>query len=462
MTRSNSNAPMPKVVQRTITPRTSPMNLRPALTIAALAIALVTTGCSGNFQQAVSGPVQAAGFSGSVHGGQQPVSASSVQLYAVPTTGYGATATLLATTTTDANGNFTLPSYSCAGVNQVYLTATGGNPGLTAGTNNTALVLMAPLGSCVVAQTNAATTVVNMNEVTTVAGAWALSRFIVSPTVAGVSSTNTTGLGNAFVAANKVANIATGAASGPALPAGATLPVSEINTLANILASCVNTTGSTTAGTPCATLFAAATPPGGSAPTDTFTAALNIARNAANNVSTLFALSVANAPFQPSLAVAPTNFLIGIHYVGGGLNHPNAMAVDASGNVWLTNGSANTVSEFSSVGTALSPVGGYSNANLSLPSGIAIDTNGNAWVSNSTGNSVTKITSLGGSFTTYNGGGLNAPSSVSIDGSGNVWLTNKGNNSVSEFASTGVAISSTNGYTGAGLNQPVGIAVDAQ
>jgi hypothetical protein len=53
-----------------------------------------------------------------------------------------------------------------------------------------------------------------------------------------------------------------------------------------------------------------------------------------------------------------------------------------------------------------------------------------------------------------------------IDGSGNIWTMNNGPNfpglvnTLSEFSSTGAAISPSTGYTGGGLNQPSGLAVD--
>src|SRR5438445_4103263 len=75
----------------------------------------------------------------SVHGGQQPVSGATLQLYAVGTTGDGSAATALLTqaVTSDANGNFDITgAYTCPSASTlVYITATGGNPGLSPGTN---------------------------------------------------------------------------------------------------------------------------------------------------------------------------------------------------------------------------------------------------------------------------------------------------------------------------------------
>ena len=438
---------------------------RIAIAAATVAAALLTgcgTGIGTNVNEAASGSTGKGRIQGAVHGGQQPVSGSTVQLYAVTTEGYNAPATALLTVpvTSAASGSFSITGdYSCTGVDQVYIVATGGNPGLPGNTNNGALALMAALGSCSTLLANANTTFINLNEVTTIAGAWSLARFMSSPTNAGTSATNVLGVENAFATANKIASLSTGTAPGPALPAGATLPVAEVNTLANILSSCVNSNGSTTSGTACATLFAAATPPGGSAPTDTLTAALNIAHNPGNSVSALFALAAPSAVFQPALTAAPANWLIGIHHTGGGLAQPTGVAVDATGNVWVSS-AANSVSEFSPIGATLSPAGGYTTGSLSKPSAIAIDLSGNAWVTNLTG-SVTSIAPLGASATNFTAGGFNQPSSIAIDGSGNVWVANGGNGTVSGLSSTGSVIPATP-FSGAGISTPTGIAISAQ
>ena len=441
-----------------------PASLRLRITIASAICATLLTGCGTSLttaRDAASGTSGAGRIQGSVYGGQQPVSGATLQLYAVTTGGYAAPATALLNkaVTSAADGTFSITSdYSCTGVDQVYIVATGGNPGLPGNANNGALALMAALGSCSTLLANASTGFINLNEVTTVAGAWSLARFMSSPTNAGTSATNIVGLENAFATAGKIASVSTGTAPGPALPAGATLPIAEVNTLANILSACVNSSGSTAAGTPCASLFAAATPPGGSAPADTLTAALNIAHYPANSVPALFALAAPAAVFQPMLSSAPSNWLIGIHHTGGGLAQPTGVAVDASGNIWVSN-AANSVSEFAPVGAPLSPAAGYTVGSLSNPTAIAIDLTGNAWVTNHTG-SVTRIAPLGASGTNFASGGFNLPSSIAIDGTGNVWVANAGNGTVSGLTNSGSVIPGTP-FSGAGISAPTGIAISA-
>ncbi len=75
---------------------------------------------------------------------------------------------------------------------------------------------------------------------------------------------------------------------------------------------------------------------------------------------------------------------------GGGLSAPSALAVDGAGSVWVANGNG-SVSQFTNLGTAVSPSGGYSGGGLSSPTGIAVDQAGNVWVSNGGNNSITEI-----------------------------------------------------------------------
>jgi hypothetical protein len=96
---------------------------------------------------------------------------------------------------------------------------------------------------------------------------------------------------------------------------GAILPTAELNTLADILAACVNSIGTSSTG--CSSLTFLATPPGGVAPADTFQAAIDIALNPGNNAAALAGLVSPSAPYQPTLTSAPTDFALGIVYDGG-------------------------------------------------------------------------------------------------------------------------------------------------
>ena len=95
-------------------------------------------------------------------------------------------------------------------------------------------------------------------------------------------------------------------------------------------------------------------------------------------------------------------------YTGGGLNIPEGIAIDGAGNVWVVNrGSTNIsapypdsrISEFNSSGTAISPSTGYQ-AGLNISLRIAVDGSGNVWVTNATLNTVTQFVGAGSPLVT--------------------------------------------------------------
>ena len=82
---------------------------------------------------------------------------------------------------------------------------------------------------------------------------------------------------------------------------------------------------------------------------------------------------------------------------GGGVKHPNGIGVDGAGSVWVTNYLGNSLSEISGSlsavpGTFLSPSGGFgTDASLLQPFALAIDASGNIWVSNFGNNTLTQF-----------------------------------------------------------------------
>ena len=452
----------------------------PLLAIAVSAATFSLTGCglapdATTSAAPVITPSHGVALSGSVHGAQQPVSGSAVYLFAAGTTGYnGPSTSLLAGVSTDANGNgyvlsdsngnFTITSdYTCpSAATPVYVAAVGGNPGLGAGKSNPNLAMMTALGPCA---NLTSSTFVFVNEVTTVAAVWALAPFMLDVADVSTSPGNSTGLANAFAAAGELANTTTGNFAGTTLPAGAVLPVSKMNTLADILAACINTAGGVAGdASACGNLFTAATR-SSSTPTNTISAALNVARSPVTNAVSLFTLSSSTAPFQPTLTVAPTDWTLAVQYTAGGFSNPKAIAIDAQGNAWIANcGSANCTTTGAGSVVELSPLGApvataFTAGGINIPVSIAIDSSGNAWIANRGGNSVTELSSAGTAIApAYTVGGLNAPSAISIDGLGNAWVSNAGNSSVTELSTTGTALSPGGGYSGSSVSAPVAIA----
>ena len=469
---------------------------------------------------------------GVVHGGQQPITGAHVYLFAVNTTGNAgpgiaasasnASVSLLnvaktgnsdsvgAYVLTDSNGAFTITGdYGCTPSTQVYVYVLGGNPGVGGGANS-ASGLMAALGNCPGAGIFPSTTYIWVNEVSTVAAAYAFAGFATDATHVSTSGTGPAkaALANAFINAAILETLSTGTAN-PYPPPGVgyyggpgVVPQAAINTLGNILAACVNSTGPSSSG--CTTLFSNAMN-GSAQPGDTATAAINIAHNPAANVTALYGLSTSNPPFASALTAQPNDFTLSILYeneVLAGFTDQTAgpLAIDATGDVWSANNvvdeinpqgydytvagssfglggysgfsgavniavdvngnawaiSSSALGEFNNSGGLVSPSGGYTGLGLNGPTFIAMDSSSNAWIGNTAGGNVVKVSSSGTLSGTYTGTGISQPGPVAIDTSGNAWVADLSSGAIVKLSPTGTPTS----YTAATLSTPTGIAID--
>jgi hypothetical protein len=259
-------------------------------------------------------------FQGLVNGGQfRAVVGAKVYVLQANTTGYGEPSVSLLTSGTgnqaDSIGYYVLTSeyggfsiagdYTCTAGRQVYLYVRGGDSGGNG--PNSAIGLITSLGAC--PETGTFTTAapfVFVNEVTTVAAAYAMVGIATDPTH--VSSFGRSGASTVMANAGTLAGVATGFAN--ARP-DSKVPRDKIHTFANILFACINS--STPTSTSCNTLFTNARSGGttGTIPGDTATAALNIARNPHANVSVLYGLQPSlTPPFLPALESAPPDFTL--------------------------------------------------------------------------------------------------------------------------------------------------------
>jgi len=281
------------------------------------------------------------------------------------------------------------------------------------------------------------------------------------------------GLKNAFAMIRNLTNITTGSSgtgtTGTASNAWATPWAAKINTIADILAACVNsdpTGGSTT----CSTLMTNATPSGSPTAQDTLQAAWYMAQNPTNNVSTLFGLVGSTPPFV-ALSSAPNDWgvFVGLAptFSGGSaaVSSPFSGAVDEYGHVWLTNynpGGSPFVSELGVDGSAIAGPfttytanGGYSGgcsttdshtlaSGSTGPKSIAIDLSNVVWVNNPnetacTGSVRTMMRINGSTGVSPSASGWVAPtvatgyfengatySGIAVDASNNVYVANSG------------------------------------
>ena len=464
---------------------------------------VITTGC-GVYTKGVSdeGPVAGKAIQGRAYGGQAPLTGAAVYLFAASTSGYGTTASSLLKTTatgvsTDANGlgyvlttaggAFSITSdYTCASAStQLYMLAVGGNPGLAGSVDNTGITELLALGSC---NQYSPSSFLIINELSTVAAASALSQFMNPGTVDIASSpTNVAGMANAFVTAANLVNPSSSTAN-TVTPSGlGAVSYQQMNTLADVLSTCVNSSGPTS--TTCTTLFTAATPPGGSAPANTLQAMLNIARYPANNVGTLYNLVTASAPFQPTLPVQyngftgrydgqPSDWTLTINYSTAPLEgyvFPDLfyLAIDSQANVWAV-GDGHAY-KFSNAGAllynVLAPTASPSNFNQDL----AVDLNDGLWIDDNS-YAVTNISANGvvncapgnnpycyipGIGTNYASvyGGLNILKGfggIAIAPTNTVWAGTGG--ALTQISQSGVGLQDD---VGNGVAQPTSVAIDS-
>ena len=303
-------------------------------------------------------------YQGKVFGGQQPVNGATIQLYTVGTTGTATASTALISSTVMSNngGQFSLspgnvPLYSCTSATQVYIAATGGDAGSGPNANLSADGGPRPL------QRADDGDFININELTTVAAVYALAPFM----------TNVTPLVRPATILLDWCMLSRPPIFSSARPLELRqrllrddLPTTEMNTLADILAACVNSTGAGTAG--------------------------------------------CNAVFRSDRGIGH-HCRWTRHRQEPGERRKHRAVVVASGGFTLQSEAhcaAQSTLRWRSATQA---------AELASPYGVAIDVSGSAWVTNEAGRSVVKLPSLSTTFatTTYSNGGLLAPRGISIE-----------------------------------------------
>jgi hypothetical protein len=300
-----------------------PFSRKLPITVLASASSLIlfgTFGCGTASGPSGVAPLTPAGrsISGSVHGGQQPVVGAQISLYAAGKTGLASAprSMLMAPVFSNTSGGFSITSdYTCQAGDQVYLLATGGNSGSGI---NSAIELMAALGPCA---NLTPSTFINLNEVTTVASVYALAAFMTGPQNLGSDATNTQStdtLIGAMANTATMVNVATGAALQTSTGNGV-VPLTTINSLANSIAACINSTAANSA--TCTSLFSD-TGVTGSTP-NTLQAALNVAHSPAANAGAIFALAGATPPFLPTLTTAPAAYTIAVAHPSDVLTYHN-------------------------------------------------------------------------------------------------------------------------------------------
>ena len=138
------------------------------------------------------------------------------------------------------------------------------------------------------------------------------------------------------------------------------------------------------------------------------------------------------------------------------LNGAGGVAVDSTGNVYVTDLGNHRVEKFTSGGSFISSWGssGTGNGQFSAPEGIAIDSTDNVYIADTGNHRVQKFNTSGTFVTKWGSNGtgdgqFDTPWGVSVDGSGDVYVADTNNNRIQKFSATGTFISSC-GTSGTG------------
>ena len=479
---------------------TAPISVPSALTIHAIAVntGAGTNYTQSDQASAAYSPYSGRTISGVVSSGTTPIVGATVQLFAAGTSGYAKGAmsltTVPSTLSSNADGGFSF-GYTCPSApgDQLYLVSTGGS---TIGSgSDSSIVLMVTLGTC---SKLASSTSVTINELTTVASAYSLSGFTAADSsggilvgapapstactsagasIAGKATCNYRGLANAFLTPANLVDTASGAAltttefySGndpnnlngwsssygdPASPCpGSTclspnnpvpapalntssVPYQRVNTLGNVLASCVQQSGN------CAGLSALT-----AGSIDTLQAALYIAQHpgAWSGTAGLHELiAKPSIPFTPpygdastTLSSEPNDWTLAITFTGAGLGiDPQAdavdyltnqtIAVDINGNVWVTASALNNYSAgVNATGNTVGLVAGFDPRGQALTPPTSLVSGVIAY------DPSTEYSSYGGfgpnvaspNLTTNLVGVFGQPNSFMVDAAQHLWVSN--------------------------------------
>jgi streptogramin lyase len=355
----------------------------------------------------------AAPIAGRVMGSGAPIANSTVTLWAA-----GADSPRqLAQARTAADGSFSIDAPAPGGAS-LYLVAQGGQRS-GAGGDNPAIALIAVLGSAPPAR-------VVVNEFTTIASVWTHNQFLEGTTLKG----NALGLKIAAANVPSFVDLATGgwgAVIQDPLNSSQTPTMANFATLANVLAACVARVSSDA----CSRLFAAATGPRGSLPTDTLTAAESIARYPWYRPERVFALldlypiptgkTMRAVPHMPYLGFPPSAWVLPLKFTGGGYLAGGKAMFDSEGNLWVGDNFTigwqardalwqGNASKFDPNGKPLSPITtGFAGGGMQGGTfGAAIDLKDNAWLASYGGKSIAVFDK--------NGKPLTPPEGITFDG----------------------------------------------
>jgi streptogramin lyase len=145
--------------------------------------------------------------------------------------------------------------------------------------------------------------------------------------------------------------------------------------------------------------------------------------------------------------------LSGFGFTGGGVYYPQGIAVDSTGDLWIADYGRSSASVLANNGSAISGASGYGTSALPFTSAVAIDGSGNGWFA--VQEAAVRVTP-NGVVNTFQC--CDDPTGIAVDQSGNVWLADYGGASIVELSPSGDVVNRFNSPNG--IDAPQEIAID--
>jgi YD repeat-containing protein len=144
--------------------------------------------------------------------------------------------------------------------------------------------------------------------------------------------------------------------------------------------------------------------------------------------------------------------------------YPAEPAVDANGNVWVTDNEADTIQKFTDQGKYITAYGskGTENGQFQGATGLTVNqSTGNLYVADCGNNRIQELKPKGEFIRAFGQEQLSCPGAVALDSSGNVWVADMDKNRIVEYSSTGTYIAAygTSGSGNAQFNHPTDLKV---
>jgi streptogramin lyase len=344
----------------------------------------------------INGTVQSGNLNSS-----QPLSGYTVNLYAITES----STNLIRQTTSNNSGKFSLQIPNSLITSQLYLTAT----------NESQLELALVIG-------NYTESSLVINELTTVASAYAMAQFWQGNIISGPQSSILIASGMnqnlVSIASGQLSNVIS---SPPNADQSNALRL--MNTLANAISECIKHNAS------CTELFNVAKAVNGTIPKNTLQALQNLALNPAQGVNEIVAISnLSQNLYTPSLLRIPDAWTLALKFNNTGsescpFGGPGNFVFDQNGYLWITNNVVQGTPNSTNCMIVLKPNGAPADGqNDTVQSPV------------------------------YGGGILGAGYGVSMNSLNQIWLGDFGwgdlipSGSISLFSSTGLALSGTTGF----------------